>query len=393
MIVGQYANCIDDCDKDLFIDIINDDEPISDFSSEQIEMVMASIKKLPEYQQDFINDWLAGEEGLCIKYGTHLTMINRLINWIKKDVFNVPNNKPVIKGKIHPAHDPEKRRLRNEMNAEESLRLYKQGLTILQVAKAVKVSIVTVGKWIGQDARDEMKAVRLQLNKQKQLERKYVPPAYVPKPKQKTNEPKPPKVKVISEPKSPRIRRFPNDKPTLTPEQLTHVTTLPNLPSKIEYLVGLGFVRCIHIAEVLKERKENVRYHLKVSNRAKAKVNNKREMIIDMYEAGGTYASISEELGVASNTISKYLTPEMKAKRREELIVRTLNLPMNFPRDTYYSQTEIIKTFKISAGALNKLITAHQIPATNLPINLGTYSVISKYYHKEDIDKLNLQLR
>lgn len=62
-----------------------------------------------------------------------------------------------------------------------------------------------------------------------------------------------------------------------------------------------------------------------------------------------------------------------------------------FNRGAYYSQTEVLKQFKISRKAYNKLIVDLQLPVVSKSINLGEFSVKTVYIEKEIIDKLNLQ--
>ena len=61
-----------------------------------------------------------------------------------------------------------------------------------------------------------------------------------------------------------------------------------------------------------------------------------------------------------------------------------------FPRDKYYSQTELTKVYKISVKGLKQLILDHQLPAVTKDVNLGEYAVKALYYLKEDINKLQL---
>lgn len=67
-------------------------------------------------------------------------------------------------------------------------------------------------------------------------------------------------------------------------------------------------------------------------------------------------------------------------KRREQL---------NFPRDKYYSQTELLKKFKITSKELKAL----NLPYIKKEIDLGTYSVQAKYFPKEVVHELDLPLR
>lgn len=64
-----------------------------------------------------------------------------------------------------------------------------------------------------------------------------------------------------------------------------------------------------------------------------------------------------------------------------------------FPREQYYSQTEIVKRYKVSVKKCKELIQAHNIPVLSKKIDLGGYFVDTIYVPKEAIDKLNLTKR
>lgn len=65
----------------------------------------------------------------------------------------------------------------------------------------------------------------------------------------------------------------------------------------------------------------------------------------------------------------------------------------HFKRADYYSQTDVVKLFKISVKAFKQAILANNITQVNIDINMGDYSMVTVYVAKEDIDKLNLELR
>lgn len=64
-----------------------------------------------------------------------------------------------------------------------------------------------------------------------------------------------------------------------------------------------------------------------------------------------------------------------------------------FPREKYYSQTEIIKTYQISVKRFKELVQKHNIPVLSKNVNLGTYSVNTVYVLREDVEKLKLNKR
>jgi len=64
-----------------------------------------------------------------------------------------------------------------------------------------------------------------------------------------------------------------------------------------------------------------------------------------------------------------------------------------FPRNKYYSQTEVVRLYNVSAKAYKQLLFDHQIDIVTRNINLGEFSVNTIYVLKEDVLKLGLQLR
>ena len=60
-----------------------------------------------------------------------------------------------------------------------------------------------------------------------------------------------------------------------------------------------------------------------------------------------------------------------------------------FDRDNYYSQTEVLKNFKITAKEFRELLLINYVPVrTNLITYGNYYSITAKYYLKSDIDLL-----
>lgn len=64
-----------------------------------------------------------------------------------------------------------------------------------------------------------------------------------------------------------------------------------------------------------------------------------------------------------------------------------------FKRDLYYSITEVVKIFKITAKDYKSLLIQNNIPAIKKPVNLGNYQVESIYVLKSDVESLNLKKR
>jgi len=62
-------------------------------------------------------------------------------------------------------------------------------------------------------------------------------------------------------------------------------------------------------------------------------------------------------------------------------------------RSKYYSQTDVLKKYKLSAEQYKLLIDQHQITTYQPKIDLGTYQVQAIYTLKSEIDSLNLELR
>lgn len=62
-------------------------------------------------------------------------------------------------------------------------------------------------------------------------------------------------------------------------------------------------------------------------------------------------------------------------------------------RSKYYSQTEVIKKFKISREKYHQLIIDNNIAFETVLIDYKTYQINTIYILKETIDKMNLQLR
>ena len=66
---------------------------------------------------------------------------------------------------------------------------------------------------------------------------------------------------------------------------------------------------------------------------------------------------------------------------------------MMFNRKLYYSQTDVVKRFKVSIKQFKQLLVENNIPQINKEINLGMFEVTTIYVLKSDIDKLNLEIR
>lgn len=62
-------------------------------------------------------------------------------------------------------------------------------------------------------------------------------------------------------------------------------------------------------------------------------------------------------------------------------------------RSQYYSQTELLKTFKISLNKLNELVDKGTLQPKTQSVNLGTYSVVARYFDKVQVDTLRLERR
>lgn len=121
------------------------------------------------------------------------------------------------------------------------------------------------------------------------------------------------------------------------------------------------------------------------------------EQIQFFREFGLTYNEIQKRLSCSKSTISYHLDINGKDKvnmrLRKNRAKRKRYLHNMFARNTYYSQTQIIKQFKISAKQLKELLSSKNIPVISKSVDLGEYSVDAMYITKEAIDKLNLQLR
>lgn len=63
-----------------------------------------------------------------------------------------------------------------------------------------------------------------------------------------------------------------------------------------------------------------------------------------------------------------------------------------FDRDSYYSQTDILKNFQISEKRLKALLLVHYVPVVSNVITYGNYySITAKYRLKADIEALMFQ--
>ena len=67
--------------------------------------------------------------------------------------------------------------------------------------------------------------------------------------------------------------------------------------------------------------------------------------------------------------------------------------PATFKRSNYYSQTEVIKTYKISVKGYQQMIADHSFYVVSVPINQGDYTMMTIYVAKQDVESLNLVIR
>jgi hypothetical protein len=62
-------------------------------------------------------------------------------------------------------------------------------------------------------------------------------------------------------------------------------------------------------------------------------------------------------------------------------------------RSDYYTLSDLIKTFKLTRKQLDNILTHNKIkPARIVPITT-TYTIYAHYYHRHQIDQLNLEKR
>lgn len=64
-----------------------------------------------------------------------------------------------------------------------------------------------------------------------------------------------------------------------------------------------------------------------------------------------------------------------------------------FDRDSYLSQTQIVKRYQLNVKQFKQLIKDHNLQVIAKEIDLGEFKVITCYVKREDIDKLNLPTR
>ena len=64
-----------------------------------------------------------------------------------------------------------------------------------------------------------------------------------------------------------------------------------------------------------------------------------------------------------------------------------------FPRNKYYSQTDVLKKYKINAKDYQDILQQKKIDIVSKDINLGEFNVKTIYVLKKDVEVLNLQLR
>jgi hypothetical protein len=64
-----------------------------------------------------------------------------------------------------------------------------------------------------------------------------------------------------------------------------------------------------------------------------------------------------------------------------------------FPRSEYYSQTEVLKLYKVNADTYKRILTEKNIPTVNKQIDLGGYMATTIYVLKSDVHALGLTPR
>ncbi|RZK45966.1 MAG: hypothetical protein EOO97_00075 [Pedobacter sp.] len=64
-----------------------------------------------------------------------------------------------------------------------------------------------------------------------------------------------------------------------------------------------------------------------------------------------------------------------------------------FNRGDYYSQTEVLKTYKVSSKRYQELLEEHGVEPIRRPVQMEGYEVNTLYVLKEDLEKLNLEKR
>lgn len=64
-----------------------------------------------------------------------------------------------------------------------------------------------------------------------------------------------------------------------------------------------------------------------------------------------------------------------------------------FPRHLYYSQSEVCTKYQITPRMYQELLVERNIPQVNKVVDLGGYTVTTRYVLKEDVESLNLNTR
>lgn len=64
-----------------------------------------------------------------------------------------------------------------------------------------------------------------------------------------------------------------------------------------------------------------------------------------------------------------------------------------FPRHLYYSQSEVCTKYQITPRMYQDLLVERNIPQVNKVVDLGGYTVNTRYVLIEDVESLNLTLR
>jgi hypothetical protein len=65
----------------------------------------------------------------------------------------------------------------------------------------------------------------------------------------------------------------------------------------------------------------------------------------------------------------------------------------SFPHSQYYSQTEVVRKYRVSVKAFKQLLVDRNIQVVSREADLGDLKVKTVYVRKEDINKLKLEKR
>lgn len=64
-----------------------------------------------------------------------------------------------------------------------------------------------------------------------------------------------------------------------------------------------------------------------------------------------------------------------------------------FNRSEYYSQTDVLRLFKISRVKYHALLKERNLNTLSVTIDMGDYTMVTKYVKREIIDNLGLEKR